>query len=119
MPLHIVTLSRLSIQILRLVVIGELVFGDVDVMQAMDDEIQIIQGAGFTKATDTYDGVPEATVTVDELMTFLENCNQGAEFLLSIYLPWEMRDTSMSSTVHRHSKMEGRLTSGLIIMILN
>jgi hypothetical protein len=30
-------------------------------MQAMDDEIQIIQGDGFTKATDiTYDGVPEA-----------------------------------------------------------
>ena len=65
----------------RLVVIGGLaVFGDVDVMQAMDDEIQIIQGAGFTKATDiTYDGVPEATLTVDELMTFLENCNQGAQ----------------------------------------
>ena len=65
----------------RLVVVGGLaVFGDVDIMQAMDDEIQIIQGEGFTKATDiTYDGVPEATLTVDELMTFLENCNQGAQ----------------------------------------
>jgi len=65
----------------RLVVVGGLaVFGDVDIMQAMDDEIQIIQGEGFTKATDiTYDGVPEATLTVDELMTYLENCNQGAQ----------------------------------------
>ena len=49
-------------------------------MQAMDDEIQIIQGEGFTKAADiTYDGVPEATQTVDELMAFLANCNQGAQ----------------------------------------
>ena len=65
----------------RLVVVGGLaVFGDVDIMEAMDDEIQIIQGEGFRKATDiTYDGVPEATLTVDELMTFLENCNQGAQ----------------------------------------
>ena len=65
----------------RLVVVGGLaVFGDVDIMQAMDDEIQIIQGEGFRKATDiTYDGVPEATQTVDELMAFLENCNQGAQ----------------------------------------
>jgi len=65
----------------RLVVVGGLaVFGDVDIMQAMDDEIQIIQGDGFTKAADiTYDGVPEATQTVDELMAFLANCNQGAQ----------------------------------------
>ena len=65
----------------RLVVVGGLaVFGDVDIMQAMDDEIQIIQGEGFTKAADiTYDGVPEATQTVDELMAFLANCNQGAQ----------------------------------------
>ena len=65
----------------RLVVIGGLaVFGDVDIMHAMDDEIQIIQGEGFTKAADiTYDGVPEATQTVDELMAFLANCNQGAQ----------------------------------------
>ncbi|RCH71323.1 MAG: hypothetical protein DBX06_07105 [Candidatus Poseidoniales archaeon] len=64
----------------RLVVIGGLaVFGDVDIMQAMDDEIQIIQGDGFTKATDiTYDGVPEAQQTVEELLADLQSCNQGA-----------------------------------------
>ena len=64
----------------RLVVVGGLaVFGDVDIMQAMDDEIQIIEGVGFTKATDiTYDGVPEAQQTVDELLAELQSCNQGA-----------------------------------------
>ena len=57
----------------RLVVVGGMaVFGDVDIMQAMDEEIQIIQGEGFTKATDiTYDGVPEAQQTVDELLAEL------------------------------------------------
>ena len=66
---------------LRLVVVGGLaVFGDVDIMQAMDDEIQIIEGVGFTKATDiTYDGVPEAQQTVDELLAELQACNQGAQ----------------------------------------
>ncbi len=65
----------------RLVVVGGLaVFGDVDIMQAMDDEIQIIQGEGFTKATDiTYDGVPEAQQTVDEMLAALQSCNQGAQ----------------------------------------
>ena len=65
----------------RLVVVGGMaVFGDVDIMQAMDDEIQIIQGEGFTKATDiTYDGVPEAQQTVDELLAELQSCNQGAQ----------------------------------------
>ncbi|MEE3200883.1 MAG: amidohydrolase family protein [Candidatus Thermoplasmatota archaeon] len=65
----------------RLVVVGGLaVFGDVDIMQAMDDEIQIIQGEGFTKATDiTYDGVPEAQQTVDEMLASLQSCNQGAQ----------------------------------------
>ena len=59
----------------RLVVGGGLaVFGDVDIMQAMDDEIQIIQGEGFTKATDiTYDGVPEAQQTVDEMLAALQS----------------------------------------------
>ena len=65
----------------RLVVVGGMaVFGDVDIMQAMDDEIQIIHGEGFTKATDiTYDGVPEAQQTVDELLAELQSCNQGAQ----------------------------------------
>ena len=63
-----------------MVVGGLAVFGDVDIMQAMDDEIQIIEGDGFTKATDiTYDGVPEAQQTVDELLAELQSCNQGAQ----------------------------------------
>ena len=63
----------------RLVVIGGLaVYGDVDIMQAMDDEIEIIQGDGFQKATDiTYDGVPEAQQTYAEMFTALQECNQG------------------------------------------
>ena len=64
----------------RLVVVGGLaVYGDVDIMQAMDDEVEIIQGVGFTKATDiTYDGVPEAQQTYAEMLTALQECNQGA-----------------------------------------
>ena len=63
----------------RLVVVGGLaVYGDVDIMQAMDDEIEIIEGVGFTKATDiTYDGVPEAQQTFAEMFTALQECNQG------------------------------------------
>ncbi len=63
----------------RLVVVGGLpVFGDVDIMQAMDNEVEIIQGVGFTKATDiTYDGVPEAQQTYAEMFTALQQCNQG------------------------------------------
>ena len=64
---------------MRLVVVGGLaVYGDVDIMQAMDDEIEIIEGVGFTKATDiTYDGVPEAQQTFAEMFTALQECNQG------------------------------------------
>jgi hypothetical protein len=64
----------------RLVVVGGLaIYGDVDIMQAMDDEVEIIEGVGFTKATDiTYDGVPEAQQTYAEMLTALQECNQGA-----------------------------------------
>ena len=64
----------------RLVVVGGLpVYGDVDIMQAMKDDAEIIDGVGFSKATDiTYDGVPEAQQTFAELLTYLEACNQGA-----------------------------------------
>ena len=64
----------------RLVVVGGLaIYGDVDIMQAMDNEVEIIQGVGFTKATDiTYDGVPEAQQTYAEMLTALQECNQGA-----------------------------------------
>jgi hypothetical protein len=64
----------------RLVVVGGLaVYGDVDIMEAMDDEVEIIEGVGFTKATDiTYDGVPEAQQTYAEMITALQECNQGA-----------------------------------------
>jgi hypothetical protein len=63
----------------RLVIVGGLpVFGDVDIMQAMDNEVEIIQGVGFTKAADiTYDGVPEAQQTYAEMFTALQQCNQG------------------------------------------
>jgi len=41
--------------------------------------VEIIEGVGFTKATDiTYDGVPEAQQTYAEMLTALQECNQGA-----------------------------------------
>ena len=63
----------------RLVVVGGIpVFGDVDIMQAMDDDVEIIQGVGFSKAIDiTYDGVPEAQQTYAEMLDYLDQCNQG------------------------------------------
>ncbi len=65
----------------RLVVVGGLpVFGDVDIMQALDDEVEIIQGDGFRKAIDiTYDGVPEAQQTFSEMMEYLSGCNEGKD----------------------------------------
>ena len=65
---------------IRLVVVGGLaVFGDVNTMQAMDDEIEIIQGLGFSKATDiTYSGVPDATKSYAEIISEFEACNVGA-----------------------------------------
>lgn len=64
---------------IRLVVVGGLpVFGDVDIMQAMDNEVEVIEGDGFRKATDiTYDGVPEAQQTFAEMFAYLQDCNQG------------------------------------------
>ena len=64
---------------IRLVVVGGLpVFGDVDIMQAMDNEVEVIEGEGFRKATDiTYDGVPEAQQTYAEMFAYLQECNQG------------------------------------------
>ena len=65
----------------RLVVVGGLpVFGDVDIMQALDNEVEIIHGDGFSKAVDiTYDGVPEAQQTYSEMMEYLTGCNEGKE----------------------------------------
>ena len=64
---------------IRLVVVGGLpVFGGVDIMQAMDNEVEVIEGDGFRKATDiTYDGVPEAQQTFAEMFAYLQDCNQG------------------------------------------
>tara|TARA_B100000427_G_scaffold326206_1_gene334427 strand:- start:896 stop:3508 length:2613 start_codon:yes stop_codon:yes gene_type:complete len=64
---------------IRLVVVGGLpVFGDVDIMQAMDDEVEVIEAEGFRKATDiTYDGVPEAQQTFAEMFAYLQECNEG------------------------------------------
>ena len=63
----------------RLVIVGGIpVFGDVDIMQAMDEDVEIIQGVGFSKAIDiTYDGVPEAQQTYAEMLDYLDQCNQG------------------------------------------
>jgi len=63
----------------RLVVVGGLpVYGDVDIMQAMDDDAEVIHGVGFSKAIDiTYEGVPEAQQTYADMMEYLGQCNQG------------------------------------------
>ncbi len=65
----------------RLVVVGGLpVFGDIDVMRALDDEVEIIQGDGFSKAIDiTYEGVPEAQQSYSEMMDYLSACNDGKD----------------------------------------
>ena len=65
----------------RLVVVGGLpVFGDVDIMQALDDEIEIVDGNGFSKAVDiTYEGVPEAQQSYSDMMDYLSNCNEGKD----------------------------------------
>jgi len=63
----------------RLVVVGGLpVYGGVDIMQAMDDDAEVIHGVGFSKAIDiTYEGVPEAQQTYADMMEYLGQCNQG------------------------------------------
>ena len=60
----------------RLVTVGGLpVFGDVDIMQALDDEIEVIHGDGFQKATDvTYDGVEMASKSYAQIVTDLAAC---------------------------------------------
>ncbi len=65
----------------RLVVVGGLpVFGDVDIMQALDDETEIIHGEGFSKAIDiTYEGVPEAQQSYSEMIDYLSGCNDGKD----------------------------------------